>query len=170
MTDIYTATASTRALWNQRISTSNSVQVNEGDSNNFLTFTSGTGVGQINKIWFTGGNIPSGSILSIDCSTLKTDFLGSISTIDLTNGLLKGLNIRNLSTGSNNYFRCDFSGSNSLKTPFNNSQVTLNIPGESSIGLANKFGWTIDSSNKIINLVDVNSTSPSVEVTIFASK
>jgi len=153
--------------WVQRDTTNVQILLidNSKLSSSYL-YTSGTGIGKANSIYYTTGTLSATSSTLFDLYSLTRNVFGSILTTSLSGGSLKGLLIKNANTGTDQFITFSTTGANSLTSPFSNTGCNLYIYADASFGFSNKFGYSVTSGQRYFRLNNVNSTGISYEMTI----
>lgn len=132
-------------------------QRSESDSLGYsLSFSQGTGVGEVNAQIKNTGLIPSGSFLRLDFEAIPKNTFGSSYNINFSR--IKGFIFYNQGTGINDILFIRATGSNALSGIFNNTTGNLAIKPYGSYSYIDYYGDLI--SNTSNRFLYIHNTSP----------
>lgn len=140
--------------WTQQDSSAGNLIIDQGEIEYQKIFSSGTGYGKVDVVFYSTGTVQPASSNTVDLFNLTRTIFGSVSSISLSGGKIKSLNIENLNTG--NILEILFTGSN----PF-----TMNIIGSGINLYPNSYysttylsGYQIYPSNRYFYLRNQSAT------------
>jgi hypothetical protein len=107
-----------------------------------LILGSGTGIAQINKVWYASDILnTSGSLDLFDLEFSRFGFAFTQNFFGASSGNIKSIKIENSS-----------SAEIGVRLPFANFNHYLHVPGSGSLVLSNTYGWEIASTGAVIQL------------------
>lgn len=114
-------------IWTQRDATSSATILESTEVAFQKIFTSGTGIGQCDKVYYTSGTLSSGQNIQIDLFNLQRSIFGAVQTINFSGGKIKSFYLENGGSGTlylyntgNNGFGFNLIGSGLILSPSGN--------------------------------------------------
>lgn len=167
MSFLENATLNADLSWVQSDNINDTKLIENGSVSLQYLYSSGTGVGQVNCVWYSTGQVPLSDFVLFNMYSLTRSFFGGTINTSLSGGKLKCLILKNLNTGVGESFV--FNG-NTFLDPFNGGPAQITIEPESVFTINNKFGYPILSGNKTFSLSDPAGASPLYEIAILGVK
>ena len=150
-------------LWTQRDSASGEVTaIDSGEIDYSLRFASGTGTSKVSTVHYQTGYINAGSSVQFNLHSLSRPLFGATIVTNFTGGLIKVINIENLTSGHDLQFLT--TGSNCFSGMMLGGSG-LNIYGLSCLSMINNSGFAI-SNNRFFYLRNVSPTGINYQLTI----
>lgn len=169
MPNIENAGIDSNIFWVQKDTSGDTLVISNGQMKFNIIYTSGNSNKQVNQFFNLITGVSSGGSITLDLFDLTTTFFGEPFNFSLNGGKIKILCVENLSTGNSNQAVVDFAGTNRFKQPFGGSDTLIDLYAESNFLISNKVGWTVNSSNRYIDISDAGGLGPSVEISILGS-
>ena len=121
--------------WTQYQTTNFGINSNANIDNTTLILNSGTGIGQINQLWYStlSGN------QTLDLSSLSQNIFNGKINISFTNGDIKGIIINLLDSGNSGVFTL----------PFSSSQGNIILAPSGTTLLGTGSGWNVNPGDTI---------------------
>jgi hypothetical protein len=134
---------------------SESIVVNDNSSIRLQdNMASGTGIGQVNTIWYQTIELNSGENRNFDLMALPKIVLGTSGNINFSGGYIKQFLVVNSATGSGQGAWLDFSGTNAFNPHVLNQNITHNIPRNSYYGFDNRDGYQVTATDREFKIRD----------------
>lgn len=129
------------------------------------TLTNGTGNSQADAIWHDVRTLPSGSSESFDLTSLVRILFEQEGSMSFVN--VKGIIVKNRNEAVGEYLSIFATGATPFDEPFNGGSGNLPIHPLCSLPLFNYIsGWTVDTNNRSISIVNNSNTGIVYEVAI----
>jgi hypothetical protein len=166
-----TATITNELIWSN-IDSQDYVNISDiGTIGDSYQYTSGTGVTQINTIWHNTSSLANGLEDIYDLTNLTQTLFGNTSTVDFTDGVVKGISISNESSGT---IGTDFIvfGPSGAENPFSSpfgGKDDANIPiyPSGSFGFINRInGYPVTVSEKNIRVANSGASTAHYDIAI----
>lgn len=164
------ATLNNEISWVQSDNINDITLIDNGSVKYSHLFTSGTGVSQVNCVWYYNGTLNTGEQKQFDLFSLTRSIFGGTVLTSLSGGSVKAIIVNNLNTGYNQNLVFNTSGINAFNQPVQSGAVYITISPESSFGFSNKFGYNVTTGQRYFYLQDRNSSGVSYEVAILGVK
>jgi len=131
-------------------------------------FTSGTGADQVNKAFYTNGELSSGQNLQFDLFSLNRTIFDKQITTDFSGDNLKLFYVENTSTGvGQDLFVCA-TGSGGISHSFGYGYLGWIIKPQSySIFFDRNIGYAVNSTARYFYINDISGNSPSYQIALF---
>ena len=157
--------------WRQTQFVHNTIIQEQGKLNYSDSLTSGTGAGQVNRIFFDAGNLETGQNSQFDLFNLQRQVLDETLTLNFSGTKVKLFVIENTSTGvGQDLFVCG-TGNGGLTNIFGYSYLGWIIkPRAYSIFYDRNVGYDVNSEERYFYLYDISGRAPSYEIGIFGVK
>ena len=128
-----------------------------------FNLTSGTGDGQVNQLWHDIRVLDTGNTEEFDLQSLTQSVLNGTFTVSFD--AVKGLEIKNESDST---IGVSMTGSNPFGEPLAFPTGIIPIPPSGSFKIPDnvKSGWTVDSSNAIFQVHDVDSSGAQYQIAV----
>lgn len=116
-----------------------------------ISLTQGTGNSQCDCIFHAIRTASGAGSDTIDLSSLEFTLFDQLGTLSFHN--VKGIVVKNASESTGDIISVIATGSNALKSPFNNGSGNIPVYPTASVLFSNPIlGWTIDSTHKNISV------------------
>ena len=131
--------------------------------------SNGAAADQADTIWSDQRTIAASAHDDLDLTNLTHTLFGSTLAIDLAS--VKAILLINTSTTAGDLLRLDSSVTNACTAPFGGSATSLvEIGADSSLLLSSKKdGWTVDSSHKVLRVVNPSADSITYSIVILGT-
>lgn len=149
MSFLQNSTIANNLSWTQRDLTQGDVTTLDNGQFNFnQTFATGTGISQLDSVFYTSGTISGGQSIQVDLFNLNRTLFGATLTTNFSGGKIKILNIENLS--SSGRFNLLNTGSNTVAFNILGSGITIN--SQTYYSMINQTGYPVSSTQRYFYL------------------
>lgn len=160
------ATLNYNLSWVQSDTVNESKLIDNGSVKFETVYTSGTGIGQVNSVWYANGTLEVGEQKQFDLFSLSRSVFGGSIITNLSGGSVKAIIVTNLNTGINQNIVFNTSGVAAFNQPMQTGAAYINIAPESNFSFNNKFGYPVTTGQRYFYLKDINYSGVSYEIAI----